>query len=38
MEGILEKIGLSSLMRRLEEENISPDLVPKRSKVDMQCL
>ena len=38
MEDILEKNGLSSLLMRLEEEDISPDLVPKRSKVYMQCL
>ena len=38
MEGSLEIIGLSSLIMRFEEEKISPDLVPKLSKVDMQYL
>lgn len=38
METILEKLGLGSLTRKFQEEKVTPDIVSKLSKVEMQIL
>ncbi|VDI69315.1 Hypothetical predicted protein [Mytilus galloprovincialis] len=38
MEDILHKLGLESLCKRFDEENITPSIVCKLSKYDLQCL
>ena len=38
MEDILKQLGLESLSKRFEEENITPHIVCKVSKYDLQCL